>query len=442
VLTRFLLVIALFVLTANGNASTVAPKRKPQEYGAPKREADAEEVLLWGPRVVFFPLWAVSEYVVRRPIGAFVVVAEREQWPLQVVSFFTFGERRQVRLYPSAFFDFGLKPSVGFNLSWKHFLAEPNTLRAHFGTWGPDWIAAKVVDTYEIDAQRSLSLEGGFTSRKDLPFFGMGPLSESDLSLRYQAMTAEVAASSEITFWRSSRFVSRVGFRSLGFGDGSCCGEPSVRSAVDAGAIPEPPGLDAGYAAAFQSLSLTLDTRRPRPEPGSGVRLEARGEGVFAPGSSRSERRSWISYGASAGAALDLGRARAVALNVTADLIDPLIGTVPFTDQISLGGERPMRGFIRNRLIDRSALVGTLQYTWPVWVFLDGVVQADVGNVFGERFDGIDAGLMRLSTGLGVRSNGDRDSRFEVLVAAGTDPFESGLRFSSFRFVIGSHHGF
>ncbi len=189
------------MLTANGNASTVAPKRKPQEYGAPKREADAEEVLLWGPRVVFFPLWAVSEYVVRRPIGAFVVVAEREQWPLQVVSLHV--RRTQagevvslgvLRLRAQA--ERGLQPLVeAFSGRAQH------AARAHFGTWGPDWIAAKVVDTYEIDAQRSLSLEGSFTSRKDLPFFGMGPLSESDLSLRYQAMTAEVAASSEITFW-------------------------------------------------------------------------------------------------------------------------------------------------------------------------------------------------------------------------------------------------
>ena len=43
---------------------------------------------------------------------------------------------------------------------------------------------------------------------------------------------------------------------------------------------------------------------------------------------------------------------------------------------------------------------------------------------------------------IGVRSNGARDSGFELLVAAGTDPLEDGFHVSSFRLVIGSHHGF
>jgi hypothetical protein len=49
--------------------------------------------------------------------------------------------------------------------------------------------------------------------------------------------------------------------------------------------------------------------------------------------------------------------------------------------------------------------------------------------------------LMRMSAGIGVRSNGSPASGVEVLVAAGTDPFEDGFHVSSFRLVIGSHHG-
>src|SRR5206468_2000669 len=85
-----------------------------------------------------------------------------------------------------------------------------------------------------------------------------------------------------------------------------------------------------------------------------------------------------------------------------------------------------MRGYVHNRLIDRSALVARLQYAWPIWVYLDGVIHADVGNVFGPHFEGFEAGLLRLTSGIGIRSNGARDSGFELLVAGGADPFKDG----------------
>jgi hypothetical protein len=418
-----------------------AAKREPPDYGAPKPQPGAE-MLLWVPRVALFPVWAVSEYGLRRPVGALVRVAEREQWPSRVIHFFSFGDRDQITLFPSAFFDFGLKPSVGVNLGWKYFLAEPNTLHAHFGTWGPDWLAAKIVDRYQLGAHDSVALEAIVIRRKDIPFYGMGPRSGSRIAARFQATTVESAPSHELRFWRSSRLSARAGFRALYFGDGSCCGASSLPKAVAAGALPAPPGLGQNYAAAFQSLTLAVDSRKARPDNGSGVRLEMRGEAVFAPGHGPASRRSWVSYGATAGAAYDLWGARTIAFSVEADMVDPLHGAVPFTDQVTLGGERPMRGFLRDRLIDRSAAIGSLQYTWPVWVFLDGVLRADVGNVFGPHLQGFDAGLLRLSTGIGIRSNGERDSGFELLVAGGTDPFENGLHYSAFRLVIGSHHGF
>src|ERR1044072_8377365 len=133
---------------ALGGSARAAMKRDPQDYGAPKRGPSAPDALLWVPRIVLFPPWLVSEYLVRRPIGAPIRVAERQQWPFAIVAFFPFGARDQITLFPSALFDFGLKPSVGFNFGWDHFLTEPNRLRVHFGTWGPEWISAKVVDSY------------------------------------------------------------------------------------------------------------------------------------------------------------------------------------------------------------------------------------------------------------------------------------------------------
>ena len=433
--------LCLALLTFWSVSAHAVPKRKPQDYGGPPAPS-VGPALLWVPRVLLFPPWLVSEYVVRQPIGALTRAAEREQWPEQVISFFTFGERRQITLFPSVLFDFGLKPSVGFNFAWKYFLAEPNTLRVHFGTWGPDWIATRVVDELSLSKSQALSFEGQFVRRKDLPFYGMGPESPSSPRLRYQAMTSQLALGYRSDFWRSSTFSARVGMRSLSFGTETCCGEQSIVEAVQSGSIPAPPGLGEGYLAEFQGLSLAFDSRRPLPENGSGVRLEGHGEAVFAPAHGSQERRAWLGYGGTAGAALDVGGGRVFGLGVNAEVIDSLRGTVPFPDQASLGGNKPMRGYLQGRLLDRSSLVARTQYIWPIWFYLNGIVQADVGNVFGEYFAGFEPGLLRLSTAIGIRSNGSPDSGLEILVAGATDPFESGFRYSSFRLVIGSHHGF
>src|SRR4051812_17251010 len=169
---RWLLFVALFTFWSTN--ARAAAKREPQDYGGPKAST-VGPALLWVPRVVLFPPWLVSEYVLRQPIGALTKAAEKEQWPEKVVPFFTFGERRQITLFPSVLFDFGLKPSVGFNFGWKYFLAEPNTLRMHFGFWGPDWLTTRVIDEYQLSASQTLNFEGQFVRRKDLPFYGMGP---------------------------------------------------------------------------------------------------------------------------------------------------------------------------------------------------------------------------------------------------------------------------
>jgi hypothetical protein len=434
-LGALLLLLLLVLIPAAAHATE---KRKQQDYGEPEPATTPGQVALWVPRVALFPLWLVSEYVVRQPVGAVVRVAEQQQWPREFVDVFTFGDRGQFTIFPSALFDFGLKPSVGFNAKWRYFLAEPNSISLHFGTWGPDWIAIKAVDRYVLSPKDALLFEGNFMRRKDLPFYGMGPESPNSPRYRFQTQVAETAVGYERRFWRSSRFVARTGLRTLRFMDGTCCGAESVPSAVAAGRLAPPPGLGEDYVAGFQNLLVALDSRKPRPEPGSGVRIVAYGEGVSAP----KTNRGWIGYGAAAGVAWDVWAERILALQVAADLVDPLVGEIPFTDQVSLGGSRPMRGYLRNRLIDRSALVGTLQYTWPVWVFLDGMLVADVGNVFGQHFDGFAWDLLRMSAGIGVRSNGSRDSGFEILVAGATDPFNEGFNVSSFRFVIGSHHGF
>lgn len=433
-------VATLLLATASSVPEVTTPKRERPDYGAPRPGTTPGEVALWAPRVALFPAWLVSEYAVRRPLGAFVTYAEREQWPVRVIAFFTFGERQQITLFPSAFFDFGLKPSLGFNLSWRYFLAERSTLTAHVGTWGPGWIAGKVSDRYELGPGAAVSLEASVVRRKDWVYYGIGPHADLGTRYRYGATSFDVAPSGTFTLAPSLTATTRLGLRGRAFGTDTCCG-PSLQSGIANGRLPPPPGLGQDFVAAYQGVNVDLDTRGARPKSQTGFRLQSHAEAVFAPGRG-DDRRAWLEYGGEAGAAIDMWSARTLSAGVTAELTDPLLGDVPFTDLASLGGERPMRGYLPGTLRDRSSLVGTLRYQWPVWVFLDGAMQVDVGNVFGPHFRDFSADLLRMSTSIGVRSTGNPDSAFEILVAGGTDTFGDGFRYSTFRLVLGSHHGF
>lgn len=433
--------------TFGGNALAADEKRPRQDYGAPPEATDVGDIVVWPLRIVLFPLWLVTELVLRQPTGALVRGAEEGRWIQTAEDIFTFGHKGaplgQFSIFPSALFDFGIKPSVGFNADWKYIGAPENSVRLHFGTWGPDWVSLRASDTYEISKDESVFVEGSLVRRRDNLFFGVGPFSRQDDRTRYNSMVTEVDIGHRRNFWRSSAIQTRAGLRTLLFGDSGCCDDPTLADEVAAGRI-DAPGFGRGYRAVFQRVDLEVDSRRPRPAPGSGIRAEVHEESVFTVDPlAGEERRSWVKYGGSVGAAVDVtGEQRVLSLAVAAELADPLAGSIPFPDLASLGGDSLMPGFLRGRLVDRSSAVAHLQYRWPVWVFLDGVLHAAVGNVFGEHLSGFDVKSTRLSTGVGFRSNGDRSTGFELLFAVGSEPFDDRFQIDSFRLVIGTHHGF
>jgi outer membrane protein assembly factor BamA len=154
----------------------------------------------------------------------------------------------------------------------------------------------------------------------------------------------------------------------------------------------------------------------------------------------------WLRYGAAAAGFLDLsGHDRVIGLYLAAAFADPVgknAGPIPFTEQILLGGNAPLRGFLEGRLVDRSALIAKLEYTWPVWVLLDGTLSMEAGNVFDRHLSNFEPELARLSFTMGVRAHGRRDQPFEALVGVGTKPLEEGGEIDSFRVVFGANHGF
>jgi hypothetical protein len=152
--------------------------------------------------------------------------------------------------------------------------------------------------------------------------------------------------------------------------------------------------------------------------------------------------RGWIKYGGAAGAYVDVWRARVVSVVVQADFADPMTGVIPFTEEVVWGGAEPLSGFLPGRLHGRSAVGGTLAYSWPIWIWLDGTMRASVGNVFDAGLRDFKPSLLRFSSGIGAQSNGSPDHRFEILFGFASETFDQGAKIDSLRFVIGGTNGF
>jgi hypothetical protein len=425
-----------------GSARAGEKRDVPDYDGRGEAPTTTGDVLLWGPRVLLAPPYLVSEYVLRRPVGFVVAGAERSGLPFMLYDFFTFGPENKAGIFPTAFLQFGFAPSVGLYAFWNDAFVDGHDLRLKGETWGPKWLSGSFSERVRLERDGSSRwvLEASGVRRPDYAFFGLGPDSRQSNLARYGMKTLELRTFVEKRPYRSSTFSAKVTFRNVDFDRGGYASNPTLDEAIADGTFATPPGYDRGYGLVESSVSAAFDNRLPRPAPGSGVRLQL--DAAHAAELRRTD--SFFRYGGTLAGYLDLGeRQRVLSLSVTARFVDPLGDSeVPFTELVTLGGDQPMRGLYPDRLTDRSAAVAGLSYRWPVWIFLDGAMNFEVGNVFGKHLEELDAGKLRWSGSIGVESNGSRDQAFQFLVGVGSETFESGGRVNSFRLAIGTTHGF
>lgn len=457
-------------------------KRELPDYDGREDTTSAGEAALWVPRVLLSPIYFVTEYLLRRPLGALVTVAEEEQLYEGARDLFTFGPDNNIAVIPTFLFDFGFLPSVGVFGFWNDFLTAGNDLRLRsaYGFDGLDWWAVSLADRITVAHDEELTLRASYDQRSDYLFQGLGPSSSSQQS-RYSATIIEggmrydagltgctrLQARRAGSRCRTSRVRTHVLVRDVHFRPGQgAFDDPTVAQQIDRGRLEAPPALDTGYTALISGVELVLDSRARRfihvspsgkplpdmpevtdhiPPPGTGVRFDLRGEHGAGLGPSLDRHYEFVRYGATLGGFLDLtGTQRTLGLQVAADFADPLASSpdVPFTEQIQLGGARLLRGFREGRLVGRSAAAVQLEYTYPVWVWLDGALHYGIGNVFNEHLEDFEPGLLRQSFGFGFRTNNSPDNAFELLLAFGSRTFNQGGGLERVRFVLGTTSGF
>ena len=446
--------LALVALVASpGGAAPTDPgpeaKRGVPDYdGRGNPDTDGESWLLWIPRVVLFPLYVVNEYMLRRPLGALASRAERDRWSDSVVHLFTSAGGSKSSVVPTAAFDLGLLPRVGAVYTRDDLFAAGNALVLRGATWGPRWIEVALADRYALDrgepgtdpddadhVQIGLAVQRA----EDNLFVGIGPDAARSTRSRYGAERFEASAAYHRQLPGPAELDIASGVHRIEFVAGSCCDDPSLDTRIGRGELMAPPGYRDNYTAAYGRVELTVDTRRPRPEPGTGAYLHASGAPSVEPGTGQ----AWIEYGGTAGAALDLtGHRRTLRVELAVDMVDRIAGgAVPFTEYPGLGGEL-LPGFAPGWLIGPSAAAAQLGYSWPLWLGLDAQARVAVGNAFADHLSDLAPRKLRLSGDLGLSTSTVRDAGFELLVGLGTETFEQGAAVTSVRVMLGTKRGF
>jgi len=439
----FALALALLAAPATVHADdTSSPKRKVPDYdGRGRKPTNASDVLLWIPRVLFSPVYFTTEYLIRRPLGGLLTWAERVNAFQSFYDFFVFGPDHRAGFAPIGFFDFGFNPSVGVYVFWDDALKRGNDLAFHGTTWGTDWLAGVWTDRVHFGKRgNTFTFNAVAIKRPDHAFFGVGPDAlESDLG-RYGEEMVDVSGAFDLKPARPLEVRATGGIRDANFYAGHYGTDPSIEAESQTGAYPLPDGFAKGYTSVYEHLSFAVDSRKARPVSGSGVRLELDGENA---GDVRSGS-GWVRYGGTFGGFWDItGTGRILSLSFATAFADPLgKNPVPFTELVALGGDGPMRGYIPGRLLGRSYAALTVRYRWPIWMWLDGSLQAAVGNVFDEHLEGFKPSLLRLSGALGIESTFSLDTSIELLVGFGTETFDHGATVNSVRFLVGSNRGF
>ena len=424
------------------------PKRALPDYdGRGNEDQRAGSWALWIPRVILWPLYAVNEYVLRRPLGWLVRRSEADHWVETVTDVVTFGPEGNYLLLPTALVDFGLQPSVGLYFAADHIFDRANHVRIHASTGGTDWLSTTLLDRYAWnDALTSIAGRFELTRRPDFVFYGIGPSVTQATKSHYGLQRINGSLIFRQKTRTESIFTFTTGVRAISFRQG--VGEPTLDELVSSGALAMPPGLDMPYTDFYQRAELVLDQRAPAPAPGSGSYVRAHGETNI----DVSNDRSWIGWGAMIGAAVDVtGHQRIVKMSIGADFVDPIRGggdNIPFTELATLGGSDAligsdtMPGFITGWMNGRSTFVTQLGYTWPVWRSLNGETRFEMGNAFGEHLAGLTTHKLRMSGDIGVTTSDARDAGFEVLFGLGTETIEDGAGVTSVRLLFASRRGF
>jgi hypothetical protein len=404
-----------------------------ERYDGRAPQPSTRDGLLAFPRLVL----AVPRLLVRG-IGAAAKPVmewnEREHVYQNVVAALTSKDGRE-GVRPVFHWELAFRPTVGIGY-FNHRL--PHGARASVSTelGGLETIIQNARVTVPFARERAtLAVEARYRRRDDMLYTGIGMNAKLPRA-RYSIDEADVDSSVELRPQKSLRLEVGVDVGLRRFADGHAydgdrpIGEVYCVRMLDgrcrSGAIDEAlvPGFADGTQFARGRAALAVDSRKD--ETSSGVMLDLGAAYTHGLGS---DRTSYLGLHGHAGGAVEIWRHRTLYVGLSADDLFAFGSTpIPFSELVVLGGPDDLRGFPRGQFRGTSSLMGTIEYRWPVWMWMDGSLFVDYGGVFGPDFRGLSFADMRPDIGFGVRAHSNKKFILRIQAAYGFGD-DGGFRF-------------
>lgn len=431
----------------------------PDYDGRDDGAAASGDVLIWVPRVLFFPVYAVMEYGVRWPLVSFITWQEKTKILARLTGAVTFREGRS-GLFPTAFFDFGLLPSVGFFFFNEDLFLEGHSFQVQGGFWADDWRRVVLRDQMRIFADTGhVDLRLEYATRPDHIYYGQGWATHqsSRVFFTHRILDAELGLSA---FLKGLNRVSAfVRYRNGELGSSLACAvggaNPTLEQIVDCNG--RSPSIETrfdttklagfggdGYQLITTGVGIELDTRQTDREftDGTGLRAELASSFSVDPTDPTLNFMRWNLQG---NAFLDItGKNHVIGLQLyTGFLHRTGDREVPITEQVIGGGEEVLRGFLPGRFRGDTMFAATIDYRYPIWALIDANFFLGVGNAFGPFFEGFAWKRLVMSGGFALRTSLSRETSLDLVIGFGTNRFEeSTFQVDSVRFSFGANHGF
>ena len=409
--------------------SDAAARSDPVYYRGRRNPTTALDVLAWVPRVVFFPLYFLTDVVLRRPLYALAEWLDEDD-VVRWLRYRLFQPTPDFTWFPTFWVDLGVPASVGLELHWRRMFTKRDELGLVASTGGLYFWHFGASERFDV-GPAYFGARGDYVTRNDRAFFGLGPYTGTTEThfreTRYEADTFVGLAHRNHVDVELSQ-----GFRGERSGPGDA---PSIETHFAPSTVP---GFGEPIDLSVTRARVVVDSRASR-EVGGGARLDA--QASYARDVERGTR-SFVSTTVDARVAAEVSKPDRV-LSLRGYLVDNVpLGSdpVPFTDQAMLGYDNHL-GFIWGRFRGESAVMAEVQYRYPVAYFIDALWTVSSGNVFSHDFSNFDVGAFTTSFAFGFRTRGIGFSPFEVTLALGTTRFDQAFAIDSVRVYAGVWEG-
>lgn len=413
---------------ATGSRLEPDQRKDPGQYRGRPRETTAADVLIWVPRIVFMPVFAVAEFGVRRPIYTAADWTDRNHVADRIDRILN--PTPDLSWAPIVSLDLGDNSSFGAKARWRNALVPGHELKAsaEAGPAGSWRVTAR--DLWAFGSHVYTGVRGDFGELPNRPFFGLGPRSRS-FRTNFSLARNEGFVFEGFQLGNHIRVELAQGYRFERSGPGL---DPSIDQHF---ATEELPGYGDLHLA-LATLDYQLDSRRVR-EQNSGVRVV--GNVTYGQDIRLAERAFLtVSMDFEAAAEVSSPDRVLVARAYAAEAVALGREQVPFTHQPMLGWQNHV-GFLWGRFRGESAVLAELQYRYPIAYLIDAQWTLSAGNVFGRQLAGLSVDALTGTIGVGLRTRRAGFGPVEMTFALGTTRFDQPFAFDALRVYFGTTEG-